>query len=199
MQAGGRNVRDNKKKSFIEVLEAELRTQIRAELMKELAAANPGGAVHGSGAALDLGVFVDLNTPRTGTKKPHSKSAAHAYRNPRQPNRQRQKIVTQNTPAQDIEKRVEMRRNAHSLDAEDIAALEFLRRNGANLSDDFHEGELKSAYRFLALRLHPDRHVGASERERLEWTQDFALLNDAIKRLARHNVTTKTSTAFRDS
>lgn len=45
------------------------------------------------------------------------------------------------------------------------------------------EDDIKSAYRKLAMQLHPDRQAGKSERERAEAAQQFALLLKAYDTL----------------
>jgi hypothetical protein len=49
---------------------------------------------------------------------------------------------------------------------------------GARLSPDFAPGELRSAFRMLALAYHPDRHPGSSDGERARLTRVLADLND---------------------
>ena len=62
---------------------------------------------------------------------------------------------------------------------EDIVAL------GAGLSDEFTHAELRSAFRLLARRYHPDRHSGSSDRERLRLSRLFARVRDAYRLLVR--------------
>ena len=54
---------------------------------------------------------------------------------------------------------------------------------GAPISDDFTEVELRSMFRSLALRYHPDRHLGSSDSERAHLSVRFAQLHDAYESL----------------
>ena len=47
-------------------------------------------------------------------------------------------------------------------------ALEVLVTLGAGLADDFTNEELRTAFRALARRYHPDRHPNASEPQRMQ-------------------------------
>lgn len=62
-------------------------------------------------------------------------------------------------------------------------ALQKLRGLGADLDPSFSEHQLRTAFRALAKRFHPDRHPGSSpaEKERLAWT--FASLREAYREL----------------
>jgi hypothetical protein len=63
-------------------------------------------------------------------------------------------------------------------------ALESLRALGAgSLDEQFTDAELKSAFRSLARRLHPDRHPGSSDAERARLSRDFASACDAYRAL----------------
>jgi hypothetical protein len=64
-------------------------------------------------------------------------------------------------------------------------AIEALRALGADLrSDRFTDAELKSAFRSLARRFHPDRHPDSSEGERARLARAFASACDAYRTLA---------------
>ena len=54
---------------------------------------------------------------------------------------------------------------------------------GARISDDFTDAELRSMFRSLALRYHPDRHPGGSDDERAQLSVCFAQLHDAYESL----------------
>ena len=54
---------------------------------------------------------------------------------------------------------------------------------GARISDDFTEQELRSMFRLLALRYHPDRHPGSTDSERERLSVRFAQLHDAYESL----------------
>ena len=54
---------------------------------------------------------------------------------------------------------------------------------GAHLTPEFTAGELRSAYRRLALTYHPDRHPGISETEKARLTRLLADLNEHHRHL----------------
>lgn len=54
---------------------------------------------------------------------------------------------------------------------------------GASISDDFTDHELRSTFRLLALRYHPDRHPGSSDRERAHLSLRFSRVHDAYESL----------------
>ncbi len=63
-------------------------------------------------------------------------------------------------------------------------ALDCLRGLGCrSLGPDFTVGELKSAFRSLAFRYHPDRHPGSGDAERAQLSRAFAGLCDAYRTL----------------
>jgi len=62
-------------------------------------------------------------------------------------------------------------------------ALDGLVALGANLDANFTARELRSAYRTLARRYHPDRHPSSSDPERARLARVFAELNDNHRRL----------------
>jgi hypothetical protein len=65
------------------------------------------------------------------------------------------------------------------------AAVEVLRASGASdLGEGFTAAELRSAYRRLALRWHPDRHAAAAPAERAWLAQTFARITSAYRQLA---------------
>jgi hypothetical protein len=63
-------------------------------------------------------------------------------------------------------------------------ALRDLVALGARLADDFTRQELRSAFRLLARRYHPDRHAGSSDAERARLSTVFAGVCDAYNALA---------------
>jgi hypothetical protein len=84
--------------------------------------------------------------------------------------------VTRNEPtsapgatASDSTQPIESLRVPRTLSMKQQEALDALIRLGARLERDFTDDELRSVFRTLALRYHPDRHVnsGAAERQRL--------------------------------
>lgn len=62
-------------------------------------------------------------------------------------------------------------------------ALEDLARHGATLAADFTESELRSAFRALARRYHPDRHPESGALEQARLSNTFASLTDAYRHL----------------
>ena len=63
-------------------------------------------------------------------------------------------------------------------------ALDHLREAGAaSLDHSFTPDTLKQAFRQLALRYHPDRHPGCTDRERRRLAATFASVHDAYRTL----------------
>ena len=54
---------------------------------------------------------------------------------------------------------------------------------GARMDEDFTHDELRSVFRSLALRYHPDRHPGSSDSEKAHLSVRFAQLHDAYESL----------------
>jgi len=61
--------------------------------------------------------------------------------------------------------------------------LDQLVRHGADLGADFTDSELRSAFRTLAKRFHPDRHLGSSASEQARLSLVFAGLSEAYRQL----------------
>ncbi len=70
------------------------------------------------------------------------------------------------------------------LTPEQHEALSMLRELGALLGNDFDGSQLKSAFRRLALVLHPDRHPDAGPRDREQLSARFAVLCRAYRTLS---------------
>ena len=70
------------------------------------------------------------------------------------------------------------RRPGRKLSAHERDALDFLNTLGADLTADFTRHELRSAFRALARRFHPDANPRATGRE-------FATIRDAYEILSR--------------
>ncbi len=60
-------------------------------------------------------------------------------------------------------------------------ALQQLVQLGAHIDGDFTARELRTAFRTLARRYHPDRHPGTSEFEKAKLARQFATLHDAYR------------------
>jgi hypothetical protein len=56
-------------------------------------------------------------------------------------------------------------------------------RLGARIDDGFTRAELRTMFRSLALRYHPDRHPGSSDSERAHLSVRFTRLHDAYESL----------------
>ena len=62
-------------------------------------------------------------------------------------------------------------------------ALDTLMALGARLNDAFTERDLRSAFRTLARRYHPDRHPGLDAHGTARLAETFARVRDACDRL----------------
>jgi hypothetical protein len=76
-------------------------------------------------------------------------------------------------------------RKARLLDALQRVALDRLRAAGAMLSEDFTPGELRRAYRVLALQLHPDRYHHGTALDRKRMATQFSEVASAYRVLSR--------------
>ncbi|HEY3381741.1 MAG TPA: J domain-containing protein [Vicinamibacterales bacterium] len=77
------------------------------------------------------------------------------------------------------------RRPVRHLSATEQQALDCLRGMGAqSLHADFTDAEVKSAFRALARKFHPDRHPGSGDQERARLARAFASVCDAYRTLA---------------
>ena len=74
-------------------------------------------------------------------------------------------------------------RPPRTLTASERQALETLVGLGAAIDADFTAETLRSAFRLLARRHHPDRHPRSSDLERARQSAVFAQLHDAYRRL----------------
>jgi hypothetical protein len=191
--------------SFMEALEAELRKEIRAEFEQENAgassqSASPTQDIASSSAHERFELWLNARvaprtheTPRTAAFGGYRSQAKIKSEHVGSSEKVSARIRVTEAVAQAVAAAHEFvttasaaKHIAHNLDVMDIAALEFFRRNGVALSEGFDESELKSAYRKLALKFHPDRHTSASERQRGELSVQFTQATEQAKRLARH-------------
>jgi hypothetical protein len=74
-------------------------------------------------------------------------------------------------------------RSRRRLTALQWRALDSFNRLGAGVSVDFSASELRSTFRRLARRYHPDRHPGASEPERQRLSREFTTLRNSYDTL----------------
>jgi len=75
-------------------------------------------------------------------------------------------------------------RPARTLSDRQRQALTAFVELGARLTADYTAGELRSAYRRLALEYHPDRHPGSTESQKARLTRILADLNEHQRHLA---------------
>lgn len=80
--------------------------------------------------------------------------------------------------------RPEPARPAPRLSSAQRAALECLRGFGAGLDEACSDDELKSAFRNLALRFHPDRHPQVADGDREYLASAFGRITEAYRVLA---------------
>jgi hypothetical protein len=78
------------------------------------------------------------------------------------------------------------RRPRRVLSVREQRALADLVALGTTLDSDFSFDELRSAFRTLARRYHPDRHTGCNEQDKARLAAQFTRARDAYKILASH-------------
>ena len=79
-------------------------------------------------------------------------------------------------------------RAVRQLSAHEQQALTELVTLGGTLSGDFTLDELRSVFRTLARRYHPDRHAGCNDQDRLRLAEQFTRARHAYKVLASHAI-----------
>jgi hypothetical protein len=89
------------------------------------------------------------------------------------------------TPAPRVAPTPRAPRPRRRLNALQQIAVEVLRREGATLTDDFTNAELKGTFRRLARELHPDMHPDASIERRTALAVRFAEVRDAYEQLLK--------------
>ena len=72
-------------------------------------------------------------------------------------------------------------RRVHQLTEPQQQALADLIALGARLDAAFTEGELRSAFRSLARRFHPDRHPGGTSADQTHHARQFARVADSYR------------------
>jgi hypothetical protein len=75
-------------------------------------------------------------------------------------------------------------RPVRQLSAREQHALSEMVTLGGTLSGDFTFDELRSVFRTLARRYHPDRHIGCNEQDKTRLAEQFTRVRDAYKVLA---------------
>lgn len=172
-----------KAKSFIEILEdqirSDLRKEIEAEVRAELAKEKDKDPINETAPDPTENLAARLST--------QMKRFTFKVRNAGAYPRSRQKQAARTTPpAQKIslnQPRPEKRVRAQTLEA--LCAFELLRRHsGGSLPENFTEAELKSAWRHAALKTHPDRHLGADASAQAETAALFRELQSAYSILS---------------
>lgn len=149
-----------KAKSFIEILEEQLRSELRkeieAEVRAELAREKDKDGSYETAPDPTENLAARLSTQLKRFTFKVRNTAAYPHSRPKQaarPSQPKQNIAL-NPP------RMERRVRPQTLEA--LCAFELLRRHsGGNLPENFSEAELKAAWRHAALKTHPDRHMGA--------------------------------------
>jgi hypothetical protein len=182
--------------SFMEALEAELRKEIREEVAKEFAIGRrppqgPNPRTLHAHEALELWLSARVETKvanitRTAAFSGYAHQAAVKSEHIGHVVGSVTNAVAEAVSAAREFMSETVSPRAHELDAMDIAALEFFRRNGVGLNSGFAAEELKSAYRKLALKFHPDRHVDGDELTRTRFAEMFHQVTEQTKRLSRH-------------
>ncbi len=142
-----------REKSFLEVLEDQMREQIRSELMKELEEkfrmTRPTPIDTEAAKAGRFETWLASHVGKTVFSTEASAKRAYAS----QP---RAKMKQEPAPTLGEEPR------ARALTMEELIALELLRRHsGVTIPEPFTELQLKGAWRKAALKTHPDRLADA--------------------------------------
>lgn len=176
-------------KSFIEVLEAEIRADLRKEIEAEVLA-RLGGAAHAStGRPSTLesretqaaGRFETWLAANVGPITFNRKQTAQA-RYTGQPRAKTAEPRTTATPAPTAQPAAPTR--FHATTAADLFAIEILNRQSPTaLGASFTEDELKAVWRKAALKTHPDRFVGSDAITQTRMTVLFRELAEAYETL----------------
>jgi hypothetical protein len=145
-------------KSFFEVLEEQMRTEIRAELEREFAAKQMstkpvnGEIFRADAKAGQFQTWVAAHIEKTY----FTPSTKKAYGSPTPKTARSQTRAEQKTTASP--------RPARELTLEQLVSLELVRRHsGVFIEENFTESELKGAWRKAALKTHPDRFENADQ------------------------------------
>lgn len=152
-------------KSFIDILANELRKEIRAEFEAELASSAPRASrearVAGSAKAEQVELWLNLKIGGALSGSQSLGQSVNPYAKSGNRHRQQPRVVRQ-LSATSVSQEAVAERVGSAVTIEQTFALEFFKREGSSLASKFTETELKSEFRKIALRIHPDRHVGVS-------------------------------------
>ena len=177
-------------KSFIEVLEEQiredLRDELRAELREELRAElldhrSPGPKTKDHPAPGELSeTWLAANVSKSFFRR--AKIATSSYRKAATAAPKAEPHAKQESPERRPTEPVRMR----AITSEELFALELLERTcGGKLPSCFSEAQLKTAWRRAALNTHPDRHTAADRETQKQMGETFAQIALAYDTLAR--------------
>jgi hypothetical protein len=183
-------------KSFIAILEEQIRDQLRAEIRSEirseiraeieaetrkksdhLATTGPAATSAAASAADRLATWLTANIDQVHFSSRKQARTGYASHQPHHSEK------TQAAP-----RPAESAKSAKSISdpmakvtsVEDLVRVELLRRNGAKLGDSFTRSELKAAWRKVALKTHPDRFTGADHATQLRTAAIFREVASAV-------------------
>lgn len=165
-------------KSFIEVLEEQIRTDLRREVEAEVRAEMEAKAKSSTGPGSRRSAFkaesLETWLATHVSRSSFAKRAAYAKPSPAETTKASAPVENARPDStEDVTTRVQ---TARATSAEELCALELLVRNsGAKLRPEFTEAELKSVWRRAALKTHPDRFCGE---ERIIQVQKAALFRE---------------------
>jgi hypothetical protein len=177
-------------KTFIDVLEAQIRADLRAEIEAEVRAklgyephetqfARPSGHVNSAGDRLAtwLATHIEKTTFVPG---PRARREYGAQQEPKKGTSTGAFKPSYSAPkAAPAEPRITVAL------VEDICRLELLRRHGAHIGDSFTRAELKSAWRKAALKTHPDRFAQADQKTQIRMAATFREIKAVFTELER--------------
>ncbi|MES2964019.1 MAG: J domain-containing protein [Bdellovibrionota bacterium] len=164
-------------KSFIEVLEEQIRTDLRREIEAEVraemkkstnTAQDSSPRIDAMAGSLETWLATHVGRTSFARKATYAKSAARP-------------VAREETPPP-VAPAASLRVRAKTV--EEICALELLlRHSGSRLGTEFTETELRSVWRRAALKSHPDRFVGQEALVQLQKAALFRELASAYETL----------------
>jgi hypothetical protein len=172
-------------KSFIEILEGQiredLREEIRAELEAEMRIGKPSGTPERAKASTPGEIsetWLAANVSKSFFQR--TKTATNFYRQAAEPTPRIEK------PAAAAPEPKRQGPTQRAVTTEEIVAVELIERaSNAKLGHVFSEVMLKSAWRKAALRTHPDRHTTSDRETQKRMSDTFAQLAVAYDTLTR--------------